>query len=210
MKLVQISVGTPHDIEFDGKTTKTGIFKIPVDGPVFADELHLEGDGQADLSVHGGRDKAVYLYSEDYYPLWAAELGRKLEAAQFGENLTVSGCRDEDIVLGTRLRIGAVELRVMQPRIPCFKLGIRMGDAEFPGRFWAAGRLGVYLRVEKTGVLQHGDAIEIIATPAHGITARALWEAVNQQRREAALRAAEALPELDAGWQKRLRLASRA
>jgi MOSC domain-containing protein YiiM len=207
MKIVTISTGEPRKVVFEGKTTVTGIFKTPVDAAVFAGEQNLQGDGQADLSVHGGRDKALYFYSQDYYALWTEDLGRAtLEAAQFGENLTVSGCRDEDIVLGSRMKVGGAVVTVMQPRIPCFKLGIRIGDASFPNRFWTTGRLGFYARVDQPGLLQRGDPIEVIESPTHGITVRKLWLAVIETRREAAIRAMQHLPELDAGWLKRLRL----
>ena len=209
MKIVQVSVARPKDVQFNAKTTTTGIFKVPVDGEVFAGYENLQGDGQADLSVHGGRDKALYFYSLDYYPLWARELGRsELEAAQFGENLTVTGCVDEDILIGTRLRAGNAEVTVTQPRIPCFKLGIRIGDADFPNRFWSTGRLGFYARVQRPGPVKSGDEIEILETPPHGITVRELWRTVITKNSSEARYAMEQLPGLDVGWQKRLRQAA--
>jgi MOSC domain-containing protein YiiM len=209
MRIAQISVARPKDVMFDGKTTSTSIFKVPVDSEVFADFINLQGDTQSDLSVHGGRDKALYFYSLDYYPLWARELSRpELDPAQFGENLTVTGCVDEDIVIGVRLRVGNAEVTVTQPRIPCFKLGIRMGDANFPNRFWATGRLGFYARVERTGPLKRGDAIEVLETPSHGITVRKLWRIVTGKRSSEARQAMEQLADLDAGWQRRLRQAA--
>ena len=210
MNIVRVSVASPIDVEFDGKTTSTSIFKIPVDGEVIADFDNLQGDRQADLSVHGGRDKALYLYSFDYYPLWAHELGlAELEPAQFGENLTVAGCQDVDIVIGTRLRVGSTEVVVTQPRIPCFKLGIRMRNADFPNRFWAKGRLGFYVRVEQTGSVASGDAIEVLDTPSHGITVHKLWRIVTTRRSDEAHHALDKLLDLDTGWQRRLQQAAR-
>ena len=209
MRVESVSVGLPADIEFGGKRTTTGIFKRPVEGPVFAGLENLDGDGQADLSVHGGRDKAIYCYSRDYYPLWADELGRPLEDAQFGENLTLSGGRDEDVVIGSLLRIGEAEATVCQPRIPCFKLGIRVGDEDFPNRFWTAGRLGFYLRVEATGNISPGDAVTVLDAPAHGITVHDLWTFVIDGDAAGSARALDVLADLDDGWCRRLRLASR-
>jgi len=210
MSIVQISVASPGGVEFNGKTTSTSIFKAPVDGEVFADFDNLHGDRQADLSVHGGRDKAIYLYSYDYYPLWAQELGiAELEPAQFGENLTVTGCQDEQVVIGTRLRVGNSELVVTQPRLPCFKLGIRMNNVDFPNRFWATGRLGFYVRVEQPGSMKRGDAIDALHIPSHGITVRKLWHAVTTRRSNEARNALDHLADLDAGWQRRLKQAVR-
>ncbi len=210
MNIVRVSVARPKDVEFNGKTTSTSIFKVPVDGEIFADVDNLRGDRQADLSVHGGRDKALYLYSFDYYPHWAQDLGvAELEPAQFGENLTVSGCQDEDVVIGARLRVGNTEVVVTQPRIPCFKLGIRMGNAAFPNRFWATGRLGFYVRVEQTGSVRCGNEIVVLDAPSHGITVRELWRIVTRRRSDEAHNALDHLPDLDAGWQRRLKQAAR-
>ena len=210
MNIVRVSVARPKEVEFNGKTTSTSIFKIPVDGEIFADVDNLRGDRQADLRVHGGRDKALYLYSFDYYSLWAQDLGvAELEPAQFGENLTVTGCQDEGIVIGARLKVGNTEVVVTQPRIPCFKLGIRMGNEDFPNRFWAKGRLGFYVRVEQTGSVKCGDGIVVLDIPSHGITVRRLWRIVTSRRSDEARHALDNLPDLDAGWQRRLKQAKR-
>ena len=142
----------------------TGIFKEPVEGPVAVAGVNLAGDRQADLTVHGGADKAVYVYPAEHYPYWREELGRDLPWGMFGENLTVEGMPLEDeLAIGDRLRIGSAELAVTQPRLPCYKLGIRFDDARMVKRFLAARRSGYYLRVVTEGVLEAGDRIELVA-----------------------------------------------
>ena len=139
----------------------TGIFKAPVVGAVFLHRLNLDGDGQADLRVHGGADKAVYVYPHEHYAFWAGELGRDgFPYGQFGENFTVEGLLEDAVNIGDVFRIGAARVQVTQPRSPCFKLGIRMGDENFPARFAAANRTGFYLRVLVEGMVKAGDAIE--------------------------------------------------
>lgn len=205
MEVIAISVGRPVTLEFEGKSVTTSIFKQPVNGPVAIRELNVDGDEQADLSVHGGRDKAVYAYSRDYYETWAQELDKDLEPAQFGENLTISGGTDGHVVIGSRYCVGDAVLQVTQPRIPCYKLGIRFDDATFPNRFWVAGRLGFYLRVERAGHLDVGDAFELLDAPDHRLTVRDLHRSVTQGDASVARRALESLPHLDSGWSRRLR-----
>ena len=206
MKIIQLSVGRPKHVEFEGRRVETSIFKIPVDGRVPVGLLNIAGDEQSDLSVHGGRDKAIYAYSYDYYSDWAQLLGKgELEDAQFGENITVAGCRDTEVLIGARYRIGELEAIVAQPRIPCFKLGIRMNDKSFPKLFWETGRLGFYLRIEKEGSISRDDEIRLLHRPEHGITVRKLFETINDGRPEDALNAIDHLPHLDSGWIRRLR-----
>ena len=205
--ITSISVGLPKTVRFDGRDVLTGIFKAPVAGSVRVGEMGIDGDGQANLRVHGGRDKAVYAYPAVHYPTWARELGREaLEPSQFGENLAVSELDESRVVIGDRYRAGTVEMLVAQPRSPCAKLGIRMGDAGFPARFLASGRLGFYLRVEQAGEFAAGDEIVRVARPAHGITVHDLWQTVFDpaNARIPAARCLELLPHLDAGWVRRL------
>jgi MOSC domain-containing protein YiiM len=158
-----VNVGLPRPVSYRGKTVQTAIFKEPVEGPVRVDGINLDGDRQADLRVHGGPDKAVYAYRAEHYPWWRDELGRELPFGMFGENLTVEGVPDEDeLAIGDRLRAGTAELVVTQPRLPCFKLGIRFGDQRIVKRFLAAGRTGFYLRIERPGVVRAGDAVELL------------------------------------------------
>ena len=209
-RIEQIAVGMPAPIGTEDATATSGIVKRPVAGPVNVGWENLAGDGQADLSVHGGRDKAIYVYSAEHYVYWRDELGRELEVAQFGENLTVTGLTEDRVVIGSRLRVGSTEVVVAQPRLPCFKLGLRLHDSQFPARFLTSGRLGFYLRVEKTGQIIAGDAFELLDQPRHGLTVQRLWELVFVETcvgaNCAAVRGAlTELVYLDSGWQRRLR-----
>ena len=208
MKILSVCVGTPKTLSHGRKKVTTAIFKQPVAGRIAATFLNLEGDGQADLSVHGGRDKAIYAYAHEHYARWAKELGiRELEPSQFGENLTVTGMTEDAVHPGDRYRLGTIEATVAQPRLPCFKLGIRLSDDTFPNRFLASGRLGFYLRVEREGTLQQDDAITLLHRPDHGISVYKLWQIVfgNAKNPADAQHALDVLPLLDSGWVRRLR-----
>ncbi len=173
MTLISINVGLPREITHGGQTVTTGIFKLPVAGPVWLGRQNLEGDGQADLRVHGGADKAVYVYPFEHYAFWAGELGRHdFSHGQFGENFTTRGLLEDEVSIGDVFRIGGARVQVTQPRSPCFKLGIRMGDENFPGRFATANRTGFYLRVLEEGVVKAGDAIALIEQPRGSISVR--------------------------------------
>jgi MOSC domain-containing protein YiiM len=210
MKILTISVGRPKQVEFHGKKITTSIFKLPIDGPVQVGALNIVGDEQSDLVDHGGRDKAIYVYSHDYYDGWLPYLnGGPLQDSQFGENLTIADGQDTDVLIGARYRMGEIEVFVTQPRIPCYKLGVRVNDKRFPNRFWELGRLGFYLRVEKEGSIVAGDHFELIEQPTHGISVRDLYEIVVGNNADAALDAIERFPHLDSGWLRRLRKAAR-
>ena len=143
-EVVSVNVGEVRTVDWFGRTVTTAIWKSPVDGRVAVRGVNLDGDDQADRRVHGGPDKAVYAYAVEDYEWWSQELGRELEPATFGENLTVVGVDLGELVIGSRWIVGTTELEVSQPRQPCFKLGIRMSDADFVDRFDAAAR---YLRL---------------------------------------------------------------
>jgi MOSC domain-containing protein YiiM len=165
-----VSVGAPRPVERDGHTVWTAIWKRPVEGRVPLRGVNLRGDDQADRTVHGGPDKAVYAYGAEDTEWWVAELGRPLGPGAFGENLTTRGLPVSEAVIGERWAVGSTLLEVAQPRLPCFKLGLRMGDPRFLKRFAAAARPGAYLRVIREGDLGAGDAIEVVSRPAHGVT----------------------------------------
>jgi MOSC domain-containing protein YiiM len=173
MKLISVNIGRPRPVPHEGRVVSTGIFKEPVAGPVFLQRLNLDGDGQADLRVHGGADKAVYAYPYEHYAFWAGELGRNdFVHGQFGENFTITGCLEDTACIGDEFQFGAARVQVTQPRSPCFKLGIRMHDENFPARFAAANRTGFYLRVLQEGLVSAGDAIERVAHDANSLSVR--------------------------------------
>lgn len=171
---MSVDVGLRRTVEWYGREVESGIWKTPVSGRVAVRGVNLDGDEQVDLRVHGGPDKAVYAYALEDYEWWSEELGRPLEPGTFGENLTVRGVDLGALTIGTRWRVGTTVLQVTQPRLPCFKLGMRMGDATFVEDFELAGRFGAYFRIIEEGDVGAGDAIEIETPPRDGITVREL------------------------------------
>ncbi|MBI4466759.1 MAG: MOSC domain-containing protein, partial [Acidobacteria bacterium] len=171
MKLVSVNVGRPREVDFQGRRVSTGIFKQSVSGRVRVRRLNLDGDAQADLSVHGGPDKAVYAYPVEHYDYWRRELaGRDLPWGMFGENFTTQGLREDDVRIGDRFRIGSAGLVVTQPRLPCYKLGLKFDSPEMPKRFLASRRTGFYLAVAQEGEAGAGDAIELLERNANSIS----------------------------------------
>jgi MOSC domain-containing protein YiiM len=160
MKVVALSVGRPREVEWEGNTVLTSIFKSPVGRRLRVTTLNLEGDEQSDLTVHGGVDKAVYAYPSEHYEYWRDKLPEvELPWAVFGENLTTEGLFEKDLRIGDRFRIGSAELVVTQPRLPCYKLGIRFGRMDMVKRFLKSGRTGFYFAVTTEGEIGAGDAI---------------------------------------------------
>jgi MOSC domain-containing protein YiiM len=193
-----INVGSVRTVAWRGGTVRTGIWKAPVDGPVDVRGVNLAGDDQGDREVHGGPDKAVYAYAREDQAWWAAQIGRAIDPGTFGENLTTHGVDVTNAVIGERWVIGRVVLEVSQPRIPCFKLGIRMGDPRFPARFAAAARPGAYLRILRPGAISAGDAIRVIDRPAHGVTVGLVERAYHAD--EALIPLLFEAPELTESW----------
>jgi MOSC domain-containing protein YiiM len=164
MRVVSVNVGLPRTVRWKRRDVTTGIFKEPVEGRVSLRRLNLDGDRQADLSVHGGAAKAVYAYPLEHYACWREELEDELSFGAFGENLTVEGLPlEEEVAIGDRFRIGTAELVVTQPRLPCYKLGLRFGRADMVKRFLASRRTGYYLAVEVEGNVGAGDRVETLA-----------------------------------------------
>jgi len=163
MKLHAVNVSGLTQVMHQGELVSTGIFKRPVTGPVSVSTLQITGDRQADLVNHGGEDKAVYGYPHEHYGHWAAELNRDdFEPGQFGENLTTEGLLESELCIGDQLRIGSVLLEVSQPRVPCFKLNIRMKSPAFSKVFLKSGLVGFYFRVIEPGVLEAGDDVIVL------------------------------------------------
>ncbi len=202
MKVVSINVGLPREVDWGGKTVGTSIFKAPVAGRVRVERLNLVGDRQADLTVHGGADKAVYAYPAEHYAFWREELpGADLPWGAFGENFTTQGLIEDSVRVGDRLEVGSAEFVVTQPRMPCFKLGIRFGRPDMVKRFLRSGRTGFYLAVLREGEVTAGDAVTLTARHAAGVTVAAIvslytTDAANQDL----LRRASELPALPEGW----------
>jgi MOSC domain-containing protein YiiM len=164
MGVVSVNVGVPRTVRCNGHEVTTGIFKEPVGHRVAIRRLNLDGDGQADLAVHGGAAKAVYAYPYAHYAFWRQELSEELPFGAFGENLTVEGVPLEgEVAVGDRFRVGSAELVVTQPRLPCYKLGLRFGRADMVKRFLASGRTGYYLAVDIEGAVAAGDPVEPLA-----------------------------------------------
>jgi MOSC domain-containing protein YiiM len=195
MLVESVNVGAIREVSFRGRTVTTSIWKQPVDGPVRASGVNLAGDDQADRSVHGGRDKAIYAYAAEDIEYWEAELDRPLGPGAFGENLTVRGVDLNESRVGERWHVGSTVLEVRQPRVPCFKLGIRMGDSRFPAAFARAGRTGAYLAIVEAGDIRAGDAIEVGERPSHDVTVGLIADAYfNDHTLSGDLLAAAALP----------------
>jgi MOSC domain-containing protein YiiM len=179
-RVLSVNVGRPRLLDTGRRSVLTAIWKSPVEGRVPVRGVNLEGDEQADRSVHGGRDKAIYAYAIEETRAWEAEGGRELGPGAFGENLTTAGIDVSGALLGERWRIGTTVLEVVQPRLPCFKLGLRMSDPSFVRRFARASRPGAYLRIVEEGDLGAGDAIAVDtgALPDHGVTLRLVFDAI--------------------------------
>jgi MOSC domain-containing protein YiiM len=203
VRIVSVNVGQPATLEFDGRSVTSAIVKAPVAGRVMVRRTNLDGDGQADLRVHGGADKAVYLYPAQHYAHWAGELGRDLSPfGYFGENLTVEGADEADARIGDVVRAGGALLEVSHPRVPCAKLAMRMRDHDFGEPFLASGRVGYYLRVLEEGEVEAGDQVELVSPGAGGVSVRRIAWMLNEATPEE-LDEAAALPALALGWRQR-------
>lgn len=207
MKLLSVNVGLPRELEWRGEKVRSSIFKSPVAGSVRVRVLNLDGDRQSDLSVHGGVDKAVYAYPSEHYAFWQSELGLgALPWAAFGENLTTEGLLEREVAIGDHLRCGAAELVVTQPRMPCFKLGIRFGRPEIVKRFQKSGLTGFYLAVVKEGELAAGDPIELVPSRDERISVADAFRAATDRRADPELvRRIGALPALSESWREDFR-----
>lgn len=196
--IVSVNVGRQQVVEFRGRMVTTGIYKEPVEGPVRVAGVNLTGDDQADRRAHGGTHKAVYAYASEDYAWWSSQLDRLIPPGMFGDNLTTAGIDVNGAVVGQHWHIGDVVLEVSEPRVPCYKLGIKMGDPRFPVAFSSADRPGTYLRIVVEGSLSAGDAVELGPAPEHGLTVADIARIYSRERDEAAL--LTEIPELSGPW----------
>ena len=170
LKVVSVNTGLPREVTWRGMKVTTGIFKHPVEGRVALRKLNLDGDRQADLTVHGGENKAVYCYPLAHYDYWKKELpGWELPMGSFGENFTIDGLGEDSVHLGDQFSVGSAELVVTQPRLPCYKLGVRFQSDDMVKRFLASGRMGFYVAVTREGNVGSGDEIKVIARDPNAV-----------------------------------------
>jgi MOSC domain-containing protein YiiM len=173
MKVLSVNVGLPRKVLFNGQTITTAIFKDPVKGPVMLRKINLDGDKQADLTVHGGVDKAVYSYPAEHYDYWRKQYPNiDIIWGMFGENFTTEGLMEDTVNIGDQVQIGSAKLVATQPRMPCYKLGVRFGIMEIIRRFLSSGRPGIYFKVLKQGEVKTDDKIEIIEKDKNNVTVK--------------------------------------
>jgi MOSC domain-containing protein YiiM len=199
-KVLSVNVGTPHEFEYGGRTVKSAIWKTPVGGRIAARGVNLAGDDQADRQAHGGPDKAVYAYAIEDTRWWEKETGRPFTYGEFGENLTTEGVAVNDALIGERWEIGTVVLEVSEPRIPCWRLGVRMNDSQFVRRFTEALRPGSYLRIVIEGELGAGDEIRLVERPKSQLSVRDVFRIYTRDRHEA--ETLLAVPQMSEAWKR--------
>ena len=204
MKAISVNVSSVREVEWKNRTVSTGIFKEPVSGLVAVRMLNLDGDKQADLSVHGGPSKAVYAYGSEHYEYWRHELaGVELPHGMFGENLTTEGLLEDTVNIGDRFSIGTVTLQVTEPRIPCYKLAVRFDRADIVRLFLESRRTGFYFRVLEEGVLEAGDEIKLISRDSGDVTVADIVRLYTTEKSNADLmRRAISVPALGETWRE--------
>ncbi len=199
-KVLSVNVGSVREFEYGGHPAKSAIWKFPVAGRIAARGANLAGDDQADRRAHGGPDKAVYAYPVEDARWWEEEIGRSLACGEFGENLTTEGIEVNDALIGERWEIGTTVLEVSEPRIPCWRLGVRMNDKMFPRRFTEAMRPGAYLRIVVEGDLGAGDEIRVVERPNHDLTIRDVFRIYTRDRHE--VDRLLAVPRMSESWKR--------
>lgn len=199
-RLISVNVGLPREFDFNGQPARSAIWKSPVPGRTAVRGVNLEGDDQADRKAHGGPDKAIYAYAVEDERWWEQEIGRPIAHGEFGENLTTEGIETSDALIGERWEVGTTLLEVSQPRIPCWRLGVRMNDPLFPRRFADAMRPGAYLRIVAEGSVGAGDEIRIVEKPDHDLTVRDVFRIYFRNRDQA--ERLLTVPQLSGGWKE--------
>jgi MOSC domain-containing protein YiiM len=206
MQILAVNVGQPRTVEHNGKQVTTGIFKSATSGRVAVHQRNLAGDGQADLYAHGGTYKAIYAYPHEHYSHWAQAIDRTdFVYGQFGENLTIIGLLETEVYVGNIYRVGTALMQVTQPRVPCYKLGIRMGDTGFVKRFMHAQRTGFYLRVLEEGTVGAGDRIDLVDESPQAMSVYAVNNLRHFAPSATDARQAVTIEGLAPGWRKAFR-----
>ena len=184
-QVLSVNVGKAKDFDYKGRQAKSAIWKSPVTGRIAVRGVNLDGDDQADRQAHGGVDKAIYAYAREDSEWWEQEIGRPIEYGEFGENLTTQGIEVNDTLIGERWQIGSIVLEVSEPRIPCWRLGVRMNDKTFPRQFTQALRPGPYFRIIQEGDIGVGDIITVAEKPKHDLTLRDVFRIYTKDHGEA-------------------------
>ncbi|HEV7889598.1 MAG TPA: MOSC domain-containing protein [Pyrinomonadaceae bacterium] len=207
MKIISLNVGRPRLVVWEGQSVSTGIYKSPVEGRVMLRTLNLDGDRQADLTVHGGPAKAAYAYPSEHYDYWRDELpDMELPWGTFGENFTTEGLDESSVHIGDRFRVGAAEVLVTQPRMPCYKLGIKFGRKDILKRFLASGRTGFYFSVEREGEVGAGDKVELLGRDENNVTVADITRLYSRDRDDfETMRRAVEVEALPDAWRQHFR-----
>jgi MOSC domain-containing protein YiiM len=199
-RVLSVNVGTPREFEFGGRLARSAIWKSPVPGRIAARGVNLNGDDQADRKAHGGPDKVIYAYAVEDLRWWEREVARSLDYGEFGENLTTEGIEVNSALVGERWAVGTSVLEVSEPRIPCWRLGVRMDDPQFPRRFTEALRPGPYLRLIVEGDVGAGDEIRVVERPDHDLTIQDVFRIYARDRDE--VERLLAVPQMSASWRR--------
>src|SRR5262252_3362796 len=199
-KVLSVNVGTVREFQYNGRPAKSAIWKAPAVGRIAARGVNLAGDDQADRKAHGGPDKVIYAYAVEDARWWEPQIGRPLAYGEFGENLTTEGIEMNDALVGERWQIGSAIFEVSEPRIPCWRLGVRMNDETFPRRFTKALRPGTYLRIVVEGDVGAGDEIRVVEKPAHDLTVRDVFRIYTRDRDE--VPRLLAIPQMSESWKR--------
>src|SRR5262249_1599827 len=199
-KVLSVNVGRVREFEYNGRPARSGIWKSPAVGRLAARGVNLAGDDQADRKAHGGPDKALYAYAVEDARWWEQEIGRALAYGEFGENLTTEGVDVNAALVGERWQIGTTVLEVSEPRIPCWRLGVRMNDKTFPRRFTEALRPGTYLRIVTEGDVGAGDQISVVERPDHDLSVRDVFRIYTRDRAE--VERLLAVPQMSESWRR--------
>jgi MOSC domain-containing protein YiiM len=207
MRIISVNVGRPRLVMWRGEPVSTGIFKEPFGGRVALRTLNLDGDRQADLTVHGGPAKAVYAYPSEHYAYWRGELpGMELPWGMFGENFTTEGLDESSVNIGDRFRLGSAEVTVTQPRMPCYKLGIKFGRTDILKRLLASGRTGFYFSVEREGEVGAGDKLDVVGRDEHNVSVADITRLYARDKKDfETMRRAIAVEALPEGWRGHFR-----